>query len=58
MKKRIPTPSNATEYKALEKRASHLVGCCENSAEEAKLQAIANALDYYDTMARLAPLLK
>jgi hypothetical protein len=34
-----------------------LVGCCENSQEEAELEAIADALDAYDTMARLAPLL-
>jgi hypothetical protein len=35
-----------------------LVGCCENSQEEAELEAIADAMDAYDTMARLAPLLK
>ena len=52
MKKRISTPANAAEYKALDKRASELVGCCENSL------AIADAMDAYDTMARLAPLLK
>ena len=34
-----------------------LVGCCENSQEEAELEAIADAMDAYDTMARLAPLL-
>ena len=38
MKKRISTPANAAEYKALDKRA--------------------DAMDAYDTMARLAPLLK
>ena len=55
MKKRISTPANATEYKALDKRACELVGCCENSQEEAEL---ADAMDAYDTMARPAPLLK
>ena len=35
-----------------------LVGCCENSQEEAELEAIADAMDAYDTMARLVPLLK
>ena len=30
----------------------------ENSQEEAELEAIADAMDAYDTMARLAPLLK
>ena len=30
-----------------------LVGCCENSQEEAELEAIADAMDAYDTMARL-----
>jgi hypothetical protein len=39
-------------------RAGRLVGRCENSEEEAELEAIANAMDAYDTMARLAPLLK
>ena len=34
-----------------------LVGCCENSQEEAELEAIADAMDAYDPMARLAPLL-
>ena len=29
-----------------------------NSQEEAELEAIADAMDAYDTMARLAPLLK
>ena len=28
------------------------VGCCENSQEEAELEAIADAMDAYDTMAR------
>ena len=41
-----------------DKRAGELVGCCENSQEEAELEAIADAMDAYDTMARLAPLLK
>ena len=58
MKKPISTPRNVAEYKALEKRAGELAGCCENSAEEAELEAIADALDSYDTMARLAPLLE
>jgi len=58
MKKPISTPRNAAEYNALDKRAGELVGCCENSAEEAELEAIADAMDSYDTMARLAPLLK
>ena len=31
---------------------------CNNSQEEAELEAIADAMDAYDTMARLAPLLK
>ena len=57
MEKRISTPANAAEYKALDKRAGELVGCCENSQEEAELEAIADAMDSYDTMARLAPLL-
>ena len=58
MKERISTPANEAEYKALDKRAGELVGCCENSQEEAELEAIADAMDAYDTMARLAPLLK
>ena len=58
MKKPISTPRNVAEYKALENRASRLVGCIENSDEEAELEAIADALDSYDTMARLAPLLE
>ena len=58
MKKRISTPAHAVDYKALDKRAGEFVGCCENSQEEAELEAIADALDAYDTMARLAPLLK
>jgi hypothetical protein len=57
MKKPISTPRNVAEYMALENRASRLVGCCENSKEEAELEAIADAMDAYDTMARLAPLL-
>ena len=57
MKKPISTPRNVAEYKAIENRASRLVGCCENSDEEAELEAIADAMDAYDTMARLAPLL-
>ena len=57
MEKRISTPANAAEYKALENRAGELVGCCENYQEEAELEAIADARDSYDTMARLAPLL-
>ena len=55
---RISIPTTAAEYQALDKRAGELVGCCENSQEEAELEAIASALDSYDTMARLAPLLK
>ena len=58
MKKPISTSRNVADYKALESRASRLVGCCENSEEEAELEAIADALDSYDTMARLAALLK
>ena len=58
MKKPISTPAKAAEYKALNKRADELVGCCENSQKEAELEAIADAMDAYDTMARLAPLLK
>ena len=38
MKKPISTPRNAAEYEALDKRAGELVGCCENSAEEAELE--------------------
>ena len=38
MKKQISTTANATEYKALDKRACELVGCCENSQEEAELE--------------------
>ncbi len=38
LKKRISTPANAAEYKALDKRADELVGCCENSQEEAELE--------------------
>ena len=58
MKKPISTPRNVAEYKALENRASRLVGCNEYSDEEAEHEAIADALDSYDTMARLAPLLE
>ncbi len=54
MKERISTPANAAEYKALDKRAGELVVCCENSQEEAELEAIADAMDAFDT----APLLK
>ena len=57
MKKRISIPSNAAEYEALDKRAGELVGCCENSQKEAELEVIADAMDAFDTMARLAPLL-
>ena len=45
MKKPISTPRNVAEYKALENRASRLVGCNENSDEEAELEAIADALN-------------
>ena len=49
MKKQISTPANAAEYKALDKRAGELVGSCENSQEEAELEAIADAMDASDT---------
>ena len=45
MKKPISTPRNVAEYKALENRASRLVGCNEYSDEEAEHEAIADALN-------------
>ena len=55
MQKPIAIPKTAAEYQALDRRAGELVGCCENSAEAAELEAIADAMD---AKARLTPLLK
>ena len=54
MQKPIAIPKTAAEHQPLDTRAGELVGCCENSAEAAKLEAIAHALDTFDAKAAAA----